>query len=874
MSSRAEGASPAMAQWFELKKDHPDALLFFRMGDFYELFFEDAEKAAAALDIALTARGRHQDKPIPMCGVPVHTAPTYLARLVRRGFRIAIAEQIESATERKDSPAKGPLKRGIVRIVTPGTLTEDELLDPTRTNLLMAIVPHSQHNRKKLRDTTQLGLAWVDVSTGLFETCSLPLSSLNDILARLEPAEILAPPDILLPELASRLTPEASRLTLAHAQSVLSDLYGIASLESYGHFSDEEIMAAAIVVEYVKRSQAGQLPRLPPPLPQSLNGVMGIDPSTRASLDILRNREGDTRFTLFECTNYCVTAAGARLLSTWLSAPATDIAVIKARQEGWLYLASLPHGLSGIQDILKEVPDMSRALSRLSLKRGQPRDLAALRNGLHATRHIFQTLEKNILRHTITPPSAIDKAVKAFEGSQKLQAELTKALIEAPPARMEDGDVIAEGYDHALDNERTLRDNSRQILADLQKRYAEHYGVTTLKIRHHSQLGYIMEAPVSAAEHLKAHSELIMRQGTTTLVRFSTEELIALDRGIHEATERAKQQEKIIFDKLVAMALTDTELPEIIDQLALVDVLQSSATLQQKKLWCCPSLHSDTRFVLTACRHPVVESALKHTERFTPNDCNLTGSHRVMLLTGPNMAGKSTFLRQAALAIILAQSGLPLPAQKAEIGIVDRLFSRVGAADDLANGQSTFMMEMTETASILNVAGPRSFVVVDEIGRGTATLDGLAIAYAVLESLHSTIGCRTIFATHFHELSVMSESLKNLKPFTMKVQEWQEKVVFLHEVVTGTATKSWGIHVAKLAGVPHKVVTRAQDVLVKLENKHNLYNNALPLFNHTAQPKQDSTSEKLRESILTLDPNSLSPRQALEELYRLKGFVD
>ncbi|EFG84939.1 DNA mismatch repair protein MutS [Novacetimonas hansenii] len=859
-----EGATPAMAQWFALKAEHPEALLFFRMGDFYELFFADAEAAAAALDISLTARGTHAGMPIAMCGVPVHAAPAYLARLIRRGFRVSVAEQTE-APRKGRAAAKGPLRREVVRLVTPGTLTEDELLEAGRQNLLACIVAE--------RGTGRLGVAWIDISTGLFETANLPADGLQDLLGRLDPAEILCADDIALGDFAARRAPPVIPMNAAAARRRMAETFGAASLDAFGTFSDGEAMAGATAIDYIRRSQAGQLPRLSRPHPHDSSEVLGLDPATRASLDLLRTRDGDNTHTLFAAVDRTVTAAGSRLLGEWIAAPLTDARRITTRQDAWAWLLDKPQVRQSLRDALRPAPDVARALGRLSLGRGQPRDAAAIRAALSTARHVAR-----IVRESPQAPSLVTRATAHLDKATELEALLARALSDTLPARLEDGGVIATGYDGELDGERELRDGSRRIIAALQQEYADAFGISNLKIRHHAQLGYVIEVPSAASARLKDREDLILRQGTASAARFSTDRLVSLDQRIIEAAERAAARERTLFAELVRTILDEPALPDIASALAVLDIIQSCAELAGGGTWCRAAISDDTTFDLTDCRHPVVEAALPRDARFTPNSCDLSPDRRVMLLTGPNMAGKSTFLRQTALAVIVAQAGLPVCAKAARIGIVDRLFSRVGAADDLARGRSTFMVEMTETAAILNQAGPRSMVVVDEIGRGTATLDGLAIAWAVLEAMHSTLRCRAIFATHFHELSELAESLPRLSPHTMSVREWKGEVIFQHEVVPGTARRSWGVHVARLAGVPEPVVRRAGRLLAGLEKERHAAAPALPLFERidTPPPVAEATPalpEKVIEMVIGLDPDELTPRAALDALYRLKKLL-
>jgi DNA mismatch repair protein MutS len=846
-----------------MKADHPDALLFFRMGDFYELFFADAEAAASALDIALTARGEHAGEPIPMCGVPIHASDAYLARLIRRGFRVAVAEQMENPRTRT---GKGPIRREVVRVITPGTLIEDVLLEPGRPNLLLALAPE--------RDS--IGAAWLDVSTGLFETASLPRAELPSLLGRLEPAEILAPAALPLGDYESRRGPETTASPPLVSRRRVAEAFGAASLDAFGSFADNEAIAAALALDYVRRTQAGSMPRLARPSPQGQSGVLAIDAATRSSLDILQARDGGPH-SLLGAVQHTLTAPGARRLAAWVSAPLAEPVAIARRQDAWGWMLANPISTERLRTALRTAPDMARALARLSLGRGGPRDLAVLRDGMHAARTAAALLDSPL-------PELVAGLLAGLAVDPELEQMLAAALADPVPPRLDDGAVIRPGFDPALDAERALRDDSRRVLTTLQLDLAQRYGVASLKIRHHAQLGYVIEAPAQAVETLRAQPDLALRQGMANGARFTSPELSDLDRRITEAAERAAARERAVFAHLVEATLARAEpIGRCAEALALLDVLQSAAHLAQPGTWCRPTVTDDDAFTIVAGRHPVVQAALAGQTAFVPNDCDLSQDRRVLLLTGPNMAGKSTFLRQNALIAILAQAGLPVPAESARIGVVDRLFSRVGAADDLARGRSTFMVEMTETAAILHQAGPRSLVVVDEIGRGTATLDGLAIAWAVLEALHGAIRCRTIFATHFHELAELSDRMPRMKPHTMRVKEWKKTVVFLHEVAEGAAKRSWGVHVAELAGIPAPVVRRAAALLASLEQHGGpLGANgplaALPLFVAAASPDSDASQsanqpDLLAAALAELEPDRLTPREALDALYRLKALL-
>jgi len=851
-----------MAQWFAAKADHPDALVFFRMGDFYELFFADAEAAAAALDIALTHRGEHAGTPIPMCGVPYHAAEAYLARLIRRGCRVAVAEQMEDP---KNRTGKAPIRREVVRLITPGTITEDALLEAGRPNLLLALA----------QGQDGIGAAWLDVSTGLFETAILLPAELPALLGRLEPAEILAPATIALGDWADKRAPEPTASPPLVARRRLAEAFGAASLDAFGSFTDGEAVAAALALEYVRATQAGSLPRLARPSPQGRAGVLAMDAATRASLEIQRARDGGGQHTLYAAVQRTLTPAGARMLAGWLGAPLTDPDAIADRQDAWSWLLANADAAAKLRAALRSAPDIARALARLSLNRGGPRDLAALRDGLAAAHHAEAALEGPL-------PPVLAAARGTLATDPALARTLTDALADPAPHRLEDGNVIRPGFDGELDAERSLRDDSRRVLTTMQLDCAQRYGVASLKIKHHAQLGYVIEVQAANVEKLRAFPELTLRQGMANGARFTTPDLAELDRRISEAGERAAARERSVFAHLVRSALEHADaLAACADALALLDAAQSAAKLAESGTWCRPVVTDGDEFQIRGGRHPVVEAALAGHAAFVPNHCDLSPERRVLLLTGPNMAGKSTYLRQNALIVVLAQACLPVPAESARIGVVDRLFSRVGASDDLARGRSTFMVEMTETAAILHQAGPRSLVVVDEIGRGTATLDGLAIAWAVLEALHSAIRCRTIFATHFHELAELVDRLPRLAPHTMRVKEWKGTVVFLHEVAAGAAKRSWGVHVAELAGVPAPVVRRSAQLLALMEKHGGPLGagaplGALPLFaGGTAEEPLPAADEldPLHAAMTELDPDRLSPREALEALYRLKALL-
>ncbi len=881
------GVTPMMAQYLEIKQAHPGCLLFYRMGDFYELFFEDAEQASAALDIALTKRGQHLGQDIPMCGVPVHAAEGYLSRLIRKGFKVAICEQMEDPAEAKKRGSKSVVKRDVVRVVTPGTITEDELLDARAHNYLAALAEAGGG----------LGLAWLDISTGVFQAQPVAPENLAATLARLAPGELILAERLLerpdtfetFGALKDRLTPlPGARFDSANGTRRLEETFEVKALDAFGAFSRAELAAAGALLDYVTLTQKGRLPRLLPPRRLALGAVMEIDAATRRNLELTEALSGGRAGSLLATIDRTVTGAGARLLATRLSTPLTDPAAVAGRHDLVAHFLENANLRQDLRARLRRCPDIERALSRLSLGRGGPRDLAAIRDALSVAGEL-----RGLLQQGEAPPSLLAEAIRDLGIHDTLVARLARALAPEPPMQARDGGAIAPGYDEALDELRALRDDSRKLIAGLQQNYAQASGVSSLKIKHNNVLGYFIEVTPTHADKIATggDSPFIHRQTLASAMRFSTVELSELEQKIASAAERALSLELQLFQDLVGEVLErGEEIATAARALAELDVAAALAELAEAERWCRPKIDDTTAFHITGGRHPVVEAALAAAQEggFVANDCRLEdgrledgddGEGRLWLITGPNMAGKSTFLRQNALIAVLAQMGSYVPAEAAHIGVVDRLFSRVGAADDLARGRSTFMVEMVETAAILNQAGPRALVILDEIGRGTATFDGLSIAWACLEHLHEVNGCRALFATHYHELTSLTAKLDSLACHSMRVKEWQGDVVFLHEVTAGAADRSYGIHVAKLAGLPKAAVARAETVLASLEQGEQAgaltrLADDLPLFAATAaKAAEPEARESAVEAALgEVNPDDLSPREALELLYRLKDL--
>ncbi len=959
----AARVTPMMEQYIEIKAANPDCLLFYRMGDFYEMFFDDAEVASRALGIMLTKRGKHLGRDIPMCGVPVERADEYLHRLIRLGHRVAVCEQLEDPAEAKKRGAKSVVRRDVIRLVTPGTLTEDTLLDANRNNYLLAIVrarASAGLSAEASAKADRFGLAWIDISTAEFRISECDRLGLAAEIARLEPSEIIVS-DALYgdPGLAPylRTLPAVKPLPRdvfdgATAERRLADYFAVATSESFGTLSRLELNAAAACVTYVERTQIGKRPPLSPPVREAQGATLAIDQATRANLELVRTLAGERRGSLLFAIDRTVTAAGARLLAQRLAAPLTDPEAIARRLDAVEAFATDASSRGEIRKRLQAAPDLSRALSRLVVGRGGPRDLAAIRDGIGAAAGLAAQLTRFTsprLRGEVgsrsdpgegdspqtesieTPPhpnplqpksdvsdfgrvktartrvdpssgasgereratdaattSEIAKAIVALRRPDPaLAKELAAALADELPAFKRDGGFVRARYQSALDEARSLRDQSRKVVAQLQARYAEDSGVRSLKIRHNNVLGYFVEVTAQHGEKFfktPLNATFIHRQTLAGQVRFSTTELGELEAKIANAADRALAQELEIFERLAASATAaSAAIKTAAEALAILDVSAALAAIALERDYVRPQIDQSLEFVVDGGRHAVVEQTLASAS-FVANDCDLSPpaekeAGRIWLLTGPNMAGKSTFLRQNALIVVLAQMGSFVPAKRAKLGVVDRLFSRVGAADDLARGRSTFMVEMVETAAILNQANERSLVILDEIGRGTSTFDGLSIAWATIEHLHETNRCRALFATHFHELTALAARLKRLHNATVRVKEWQGDVVFLHEVVPGVADRSYGIQVAKLAGLPSRVIERAKLVLTELEAEDRTSParrliDDLPLFAANARAetssRQDHALEAITAALATLNPDEMSPRDALEALYALK----
>jgi DNA mismatch repair protein MutS len=865
--------TPMMAQYLEIKAVNPDCLLFYRMGDFYEMFFEDAEIASQALGIVLTKRGKHLGDDIPMCGVPIDRADDYLQKLIGLGHRVAVCEQIEDPAEARKRGGKSVVKRDVVRLVTPGTITEERLLEPGRPHALMAVA------RVKAGAGFAYGLASVDISTGAVSLSETDEAGLGPEIARAEPREIVAT-QVLCEEAAFRRLAADLRIPatpmgrdsgdFAAQTRRVQAFYGVETLDSFGAFSRAEIAACALALAYIERTQLSQKPDLAPPQRRTRSAHLEIDAATRANLELTRTLGGERQGSLLSAIDLTRTPAGARLLAERLAGPLTDPDAIAGRLDAVDVFVTAAEWRSGLRELLSATPDALRALGRLSLDRGGPRDLAALRDLC-----ITGAAAAAMFEEAGELPSELVRVYAGLRHAKgSLGAEIDAALGPDLPLDKRAGGFVRAGASEALDEALKLRDDSRRVIAQMQTAYVEKTGAKSLRIKHNNFLGFFIETPQAAGETLlKAPhaAEFVHRQTMQGAMRFTTAALMELGARIDQAADRALALEWEIFERLRALALAaSADLRAIAVALAELDVAAALAELAVKRDWTRPQVDGSLRFHVENGRHPVVEAALAQSgEPFVANDCDLSGvdGGRIAVVTGPNMAGKSTYLRQNALIAALAQMGSYVPATRARLGVVDRLFSRVGAADDLARGRSTFMVEMVETAAILNQATERSLVILDEIGRGTATYDGLSIAQACVERLNDVNRCRTLFATHFHELTKLAETMPRLVNLTMKVREHRGQLVFLHEVAPGVANRSYGVQVARLAGLPPAVVKRARALLAELEGAGLA--SALPLFAQAAE-SAEPPHDPLRERLAALDPDALSPREAQALLYELK----
>ncbi|MEG8098906.1 DNA mismatch repair protein MutS [Candidatus Liberibacter brunswickensis] len=877
-------STPMMRQYIEIKSVNPDSLLFYRMGDFYELFFDDAIVASRCLGITLTKRGKNLGKDIPMCGVPIHTADHYIQKLIKIGYRIAICEQIESPLEAKKRGNKSLVRRNVVRLITPGTITEDQLLSPTDSNYLMAVA----------RIRTEWSIAWIDISTGIFKTSSSNSNRLISDIMRIDPREIIFSEKELSNAEYKSYFETFSNIAIAQpnvffdhsiADRRISEYYKITTVDTFGSFSQVEKTAIAAIISYIKKTQLVDKATIGSPEQEDIKSTLFIESYARSSLEILRTISGSREESLLNTIDYSITGAGGRLFAERIASPLTNSQQINNRLDSIDFFIKNTMLIKSIKIILESAPDILRSISRLKIGRGEPKDLAVIRDGIRSGTDILNILKKNNL------PEELNSSVETLKKlPQSLEKKLSSMLSDELPIFKKDGGFLRDGADLTLDETRLLRDQSKRVIASLQCKYAEEIKIKNLKIKHNNNLGYFIELTSNNAIVLKKNLEyekrFIHRQTTANSSRFTTLELIDLENRITNATNKALLIELEAFDSLSNDIIEQSELLNNASQaISIIDVSIALSILATEQNYCRPIVDDSTKFIVKDGRHPVVEKTLKKkfSKPFIANDCDLSCSNnqnqgKIWLLTGPNMGGKSTFLRQNAIIVIMAQMGSYVPASYSHIGIVDKLFSRVGSADNLASGRSTFMVEMIETASILNQATNHSFIILDEIGRGTSTLDGLSIAWATIEYLHETNRCRGLLATHFHELTDLSKKLERLHNATLQISESNEEIIFLHKVIPGIATNSYGIQVGKLAGLPFKVTSRAYDILKIFEKLYN-HNQKEIRHNYQKPPIQEMHSDISKknktfiEKIKELKPDEMTPLQALKELYALKSWI-
>lgn len=886
--------TPMMAQYLQIKKEHQDYLLFYRMGDFYELFLDDAVIASKALDIALTKRGKLDSQDIPMCGVPFHAYESYLAKLIRQGYKVAICEQVEDPKEAKKRGAKSVVKREVIRLVTAGTLTEEPLLDAKKNNFLLTLA--------KVNDT--LGLSWLDISTGDFYLQEVALKAKDEgvvlagILSRLNPVEtVISDAYLQNPQIFNVLNDYRDQLSVLpqarfnseNAKKRLETVFKVEAVEAFGNFTRAEITAAGVLLDYVENTQKGKIPLISKPVKVTESQIMEIDGATRRSLELVEALTGDKNSCLLGVIDRTVTGAGGRLLASRVSNPLKDIEGINRRLDSVEFFTRFNRIRQEVRAILKACPDIERAVSRLSLGRGGPRDLANIKTALAVVpqlKNLVMSFNQNTDEQILSEfPDSLKTVLNNLGEHSNLVSTLEQALAEDLPLLARDGGFIREGFYPPLDEIKLLKNDSHKMIVELQNKYAEATGISNLKIKYNNVIGYFIEVQSKFAAEMLENKDFIHRQSVLNATRFTTVELTELENKIRGAADKALAMELEMFDNLVKdVRLASEDISRTAKAMAELDVSSALADLAVEKNYCRPQIDDSLVFDVKEGRHPVVENAIskENAGAFVGNNCQLDDAHgRLWLLTGPNMAGKSTFLRQNAIIAIMAQMGSFVPCASAHIGVIDKIFSRVGASDDLARGRSTFMVEMVETASILNQADERSFVILDEIGRGTATFDGLSIAWAVVEHLHELNKCRALFATHYHELTALTSKLPLMTLHCMKIKEFNDEVIFLHEVIDGAADRSYGIHVAKLAGLPRTVVKRAEQVLETLEREGKSQSVSqlaedLPLF-AAVRSKDEPAAQQIvpaMEALKELNPDNLTPREALDKLYELKNLAE
>ncbi len=861
--------SPLLAQYTDIKARHPDAILFFRMGDFYEMFYDDAQTAARVLNITLTARGDG----VPLAGVPVKAAAGYLRQFVAHGFRVAICDQVEDPRA-----ARGIVKRAVVETITPGAFLDQEWTPGSRNNWLVAVAPHA----------TGTGIAAIDLSTGEFVLELVPPDGLKEALGRLAPAEVVVPADAGVPldEGVLRTTRDAWEFDATLATDELTRRLQLASLDGLGLSPHDApcVGAAGALLRYIGELQPQGLPQLRRPVVRRSEQLCWLDEMTRRNLELVEPlRAGAKGVTLLETLDRTLTPMGARLLRSWIVSPLREAAAINARLDAVAQCVAANRPRATLRDALDGVRDVDRLAARAAANRATPREMAALRDSLRRLPDVVTALDE-LVASTDAAAALLVEGRRDVDPLADVAGALQHGLLARPPVSLADGDVIAPGADQELDELRDLRDNGKQALAAIQERERTRTGIASLKIGYNKVFGYYLE--VTHANTAAVPADYERRQTLSNAERYVTPELKTHEARVFGAQQRIAEREAALFDELRAVVgHAIGRVQQTSRALAWLDVTLALADVAVAQRYVRPTVNDGDDLTLVRSRHPVIERMMA-AERFVPNDVHFDPSQRVLLVTGPNMAGKSTILRQIGLCVLMAQMGSFIPAESATIGIADRLFTRVGASDNLARGQSTFMVEMSETSAILHNATRQSLVLLDEIGRGTSTYDGVAIAWAVTEFVHDRIGCRTMFATHYHELMQLPEQLAHARNFNVAVRETAGGIVFLHQLEPGGTDRSYGIHVAQLAGLPTEVVTRAQAVLRTLEGDHRVAPGAPPRDPDPAQPSlfdapgraalSDDEQRAVRMSLHLrgLDPDRMTPIQALQELARIRDELE
>lgn len=865
--SSIDKATPMMRQYLQIKEENKDCLVFFRMGDFYELFFEDAIIAAPILEVALTRRGKTETQDIPMCGVPHHSCELYVQKLIKSGFKVAICDQLESPAEARERDGhKAVVKRGVIRIITPGTITEDNLLEGKTANYLLTI----------FKQDNKFAFSYADISTLEFKTCEIALKEVANEVARINPSEIIIADSLILDKDFQPIYNEYknkivtfvdSFFNFKKTQTKLKQNYNIEAIEAFGNFTKGQVAACGALIEYICITQKREQITLNPPVNENRAEYMIIDSTARKNLELFTSIN-ENGISLFKAIDKTQSNAGGRLLKKYLAFPSINPETIKERQNLIDLFLKNPELRKTTCNYIKQLADIERAASKIAYKRANPLDLYSIKNSLIIANSISKELQE------------INNSQLKLLASNLLQANnilnlLNKALIERE-IYLNQNDYISPNFHPQLKELYNFRNNSKNLIAELREEYRTKTGISGLKIEFNNVIGYYIEVTKTHLNKISTE-EFIHRQTMVNASRFITDKLKDIEGKVFSAKEQIELIESQIFTELSNEIITNSrDLKIVADALAYLDVVSSFAELANENNYCQPEIDNSKKFEIINGRHPVVE---KNVEKLTgnpfiANNCKLENSQKLWLITGPNMAGKSTFLRQNALIAIMAQIGSFVPAESASIGIIDRVFSRVGAGDDLAQGRSTFLVEMIETATILNQATDRSLIILDEIGRGTSTYDGLAIAWSCLEYIHDNLKCRTIFATHYHELTELSNKLKSLKCYTTTVKEWEGKVIFMHKLAPGIADRSYGINVAELAGIPPTVITRAKSVLHELHDQYqtneNSENKMIDLFNYK---NYHSNNSELKTFITKINPDELTPKEALETIYQLKKLL-